>query len=172
MALAPRPRHEHLLNGPTLLRAYLFLGPIQAAAAMAAFFFTLLTGGWRFGQTPGHADPLYVRATTACLGAIVLMQVANAFICRSDGSSVLRLGFRGTRALNWGIMFEVTLIVLVVYTPFGNSLVGTAPLPWHLWLFILPFQAAMVLLEEARLWLTRRIRAVPSTHAAKAPAPS
>ena len=32
------------------LRAYLFLGLIEAVAAMAAFFFVLYGGGWKYGQ--------------------------------------------------------------------------------------------------------------------------
>mgnify|MGYP005851896901 CR=1 FL=1 len=77
MARPPRSRRERLLSTPLLLRAYGFLGPIQAAAAMAAYFAVLDAGGWTWGQTRAPSDPLYLRATTACLAAIVAMQVAN-----------------------------------------------------------------------------------------------
>src|SRR4029079_16121300 len=46
MRRPPRPRHEHLVNGPLLLRAYLFLGVLEAAVALAAFFAVLAAGGW------------------------------------------------------------------------------------------------------------------------------
>jgi magnesium-transporting ATPase (P-type) len=47
MLLPPRWQHERLLNFPLALRAYIFLGVIEAAAAMAAFFFLLCADGCR-----------------------------------------------------------------------------------------------------------------------------
>ena len=49
MRLPPHSQDERLLNLPLALRAYLFLGVIEAAAAMAAFFFVLVDGGWTYG---------------------------------------------------------------------------------------------------------------------------
>ena len=36
------------------------------AAAMAAFFYVLDGGGWRYGEPLAASAPLYVTATTAC----------------------------------------------------------------------------------------------------------
>ena len=84
MRLPPRPQTEKLLNWPVAWRAYLFLGPIEAAGAMAAYFFVLFRGGWSYGQNLPADDPLYLRATTACLTAIIVMQIVNVFLCRSS----------------------------------------------------------------------------------------
>ena len=46
MRLPPRLQDERLLNLPLALRAHLFLGVIEAAAVMAAFFFLLVRAGW------------------------------------------------------------------------------------------------------------------------------
>jgi sodium/potassium-transporting ATPase subunit alpha len=48
------------------------------------------------------------------------------------------------------------LILAIVYTSWGQLIFGTAALPLDAWLFMLPFAAAMLLLEEARKFLTRR----------------
>jgi len=61
MQRPPRSQGERLLNSPLALRAYLFLGPIEAAAAMAAFLFVLNQGGWKYGQYLAPQDPLYCR---------------------------------------------------------------------------------------------------------------
>jgi magnesium-transporting ATPase (P-type) len=45
------------------------------------------------------------------------------------------------------------LILLIDYTPLGNAVFGTAPIPVAAWLFIVPFALTMVLLEEGRKWL-------------------
>jgi calcium-translocating P-type ATPase len=156
MKLPPRPRGEWLLSGALLARAYGFLGIMQAIAAMAAFFHVLHQGGWKYGQVLAIGDPLYLQATTACLSAIVVMQVANVFICRNNHQSLFRAGRLPNRLIWIGVAVEVTLILLISYTPWGNTIFGTAPQSLGTWLFILPFAAGMIAVEEARRWLVRR----------------
>jgi calcium-translocating P-type ATPase len=134
MRRPPRPRGRRLLDRALLLRAYLFLGPLEAAAAMTAFFFVLNGGGWRYGDALAASDPLYLRATAATLTAIVVVQVANVFICRSETRSVFRLGVAGNLLIVWAIAGELAVILAIDYTPLGNRLFGTAPLPAEVWL--------------------------------------
>jgi sodium/potassium-transporting ATPase subunit alpha len=68
----PRSQHQRLMSLPLALRAYLFLGIIEAATAMAAFFFVLDGAGWTYGQSLTPGDPVYLAATTACLSAIIV----------------------------------------------------------------------------------------------------
>jgi magnesium-transporting ATPase (P-type) len=156
MMRPPRPRSERLLDWGSLLRAYLFLGPLEAIAAMAAFFFVLHGGAWQFGSTLGHHDNLYLQATTACLSAIIAMQVVNVFLCRHPTLSAFSRGHRRNRLIGYGIGFELLLLVLIDYTPWGNALFGTAPLDANVWLFIIPFGVGMLLLEELRKAAVRR----------------
>lgn len=48
---------ERLVNLPLMLRAYGFLDLLEAAAAMAAFFFVLQRGGWNYGVALDWRDP-------------------------------------------------------------------------------------------------------------------
>ena len=155
MQRPPRPRDERLMNWPLSLRAYLFLGPLEALAAMAAFFFVLYAAGWYYGQDLAPRDPLYLRATTACLTAIILLQVANVFLCRSASRSLRVTGLLGNRLIIWGVILEVTLVLLIDYTPWGNFVLGTSPVGGAVWLFIAPFAVGLVVLEELRKWLAR-----------------
>lgn len=160
MRRPPRPRGERLLNWPLLVRAYLFLGPLEAIAGMAAFFYVLHGGGWPPGGELARLDPLYLQATTACLAAIIAMQVVNVLLCHHPTRSAFGPGRRLNRMIAWGIAFEMSLLLLIVYTPWGNALFGTAPLDSTVWWFILPFGLGMLLLEEARKamarWMARR----------------
>ena len=156
MRQPPRPRHERLLNRPLLLRAYLFLGVMSASAAMAAYFFVLHRGGWRYGQALAFDAPLYVQATTACLSAIIVMQVVNVWSCRSDRASVFSFAFTSNRWLLAAIAFEVLLILFIDYSSLGNLIYGTAPISGQVWLFVAPFALGMLLLEELRKWWVRR----------------
>ena len=54
------------------------------------------------------------------------------------------------RLLGYGIAFELVLILLIVYTPWGNLLFGTVSIGWEVWLYIAAFMPAMLLLEELR----------------------
>ncbi|MGB5147933.1 MAG: cation-translocating P-type ATPase C-terminal domain-containing protein, partial [Porticoccaceae bacterium] len=158
MRQPPRARSERLVNLPLMLRAYGFLGLLEAAAAMAAFFFVLDGGGWHYGAVLDWHDPLYRQATTACLAAIVLAQVANLFLCRHPRASTLRLRLRGNHLLVWGVVVELVLLLAIVYTPWGQRLFGTAALSWPVWLFALPFPFVMMAAEEMRKALMRRWR--------------
>lgn len=156
MLRPPRPQHERLLNLPLALRAYLFLGVIEAAAAMAAFFFVLKGRGWTYGQSLAPDDRVYLSATTACLSTIIVMQIVNVFLCRSAARSVLSTGIFNNRVILWGVVLEIGLLLLIGYTPWGNFLLGTVAVPREFWLFIVPFAIGMLILEEIRKWLVRR----------------
>jgi hypothetical protein len=54
-----------------------------------------------------------------------------------------------------GIIAEVALILLIVYTAGGNALFGTAPIEYRVWLFVLPFALSMLMLEEGRKVIVR-----------------
>jgi sodium/potassium-transporting ATPase subunit alpha len=156
MRQPPRAPGERLLSWPLLARAYLWLGVLEAAMAMTAYFFVLRQGGWQYGETLGAADPLYLQATTACLAAIVVAQVVNVFNCRHPRVSAWRLPLGSNPLLLAGIAAEIALIMAIVYTPFGNAAFGTAPLPAAVWTVAIALGIAFWLLEELRKSLLRR----------------
>ncbi|MBI4401535.1 MAG: cation-transporting P-type ATPase, partial [Nitrospirae bacterium] len=157
MEVPPRPRTERLLSLPLLLRSYVFLGLIEAGVAMAAFFWFLGEGGWTWGTPLDWTDPLYKQATSVTFAAIVIAQVANVFACRSERVSVFRLGFLSNPLILGGIAAELTLLALIVYTPLGNLILGTAPLPLWAWGPLILGAAGLLLAEEIRKAVTGRL---------------
>ncbi len=153
----PRAPGERLLTRRLLLRAYLFLGPMEAVASLSAFFFVLRQGGWRYGDASGVLDPLYRSATAACFVAIVLTQIVNLFLCRGDrDESTFGRSSRHNPLLIGALAVEVMLALAIVYVPWAQELFGTAPIPAGAFLFMLPFAAGMLTLEEARKAVARR----------------
>ena len=150
MDAPPRPRTERLLNRSLLVRSYAFLGLIEAAIAMAAFFGYLLAQGWTWGASLAWSDPLYRQATTMSFAAIVLTQVANVFACRSEHWSIFTFTIRSNPLILWGIAVELMLLALLVYTPFGNFLLGTAPLPFWVWIPLALGAPLLLVAEELR----------------------
>ncbi|WP_226461381.1 cation-translocating P-type ATPase [Quatrionicoccus australiensis] len=166
MQRPPRPRGERLLSGGLLVRAYLFLGPLEALGALATFFFVLHGFGWQYGETLAIGDPRYLQATAACLMAIVLAQMVNVFVCRHPRLPAWHFPLFENRWLLAGLASEVALMAVILYTPWGNSLFGTAPLPLAVFLYALPFALFLGLAEEARKWFIRR---APASRAAVPP---
>lgn len=146
----PRPYNERLLNGALLLRAYLFLGVMEAVVAMAAYFFVLHNGGWEWGKHLEAHTPLYLQATTACFSAIIITQIVNVFLCKTPNRSLFGASLFDNRIILWGVALEISLIGLIDYTPWGNLIFGTLPLEPKVWLFIIPFALIMIVLEELR----------------------
>jgi calcium-translocating P-type ATPase len=156
MRRPPRSPKERLLSWPVLLRAYAWLGIMEAFAAMMVFFFVLYGAGWRYGERFLTGDPAYLQATTACLSAIIVMQVVNLFVCRSERASAFDAGILRNRLIFLGLATEIALILAIDYTAWGNHGFGTAPISLDVWLFVIPFALAMLLLEELRKLLVRR----------------
>ena len=159
MQRPPRARGERLLSWGLLARAYLFLGVLEAAAAMAVFFFVLYAAGWQYGVSLGREDPLYLQATSACLATIVVMQMMNVFLCRHPTNSSLSVGLFDNRYILLGLAAELAVILLIIYTPAGNWLFGTAPIGVEPWLLALAGAALMWALEEGRKAWQRRMLA-------------
>lgn len=156
MKQPPRSRKEKLINLPLMLRSYFWLGLIEATAAISAFFFVLYNGGWHYGEALSNNNLLYLQATTATLTAIIIMQVINVFICRSDIKSIFSTNLFRNKLILWGILSETILILLIDYTPLGNAIFNTSPIPVQVWLFVIPFALAMLVLEEIRKFVVRK----------------
>jgi magnesium-transporting ATPase (P-type) len=157
----PRPRKQRLLDRALLLRAYFFLGPIEALASMAGFFFIYWQSGWRPGMTLPSSGPLYVAATTMAFAGIVVTQIGNVLACRTERQSILRIGIFSNRLVIAGIFFELVIMLLLIYTPFLQELFGLAPLRSRDWIFLFAFMPLLLILEEARKIFIRR-RSAPA----------
>lgn len=156
MRRPPRPAHERLLSWSLIARAYLWLGPMQAAVALIAFFCVLGVGGWHYGVAINSHEPIYLQATTACLAAIVVSQVVNLFLCRHPLEAALALPFRQNRLLALGLAVEISLLLFIVFLPAGNWLFSTQAFPVWVWWQIAGLALLLGFLEEMRKYLLGR----------------
>ena len=128
------------------------LSPAQRGRSLGVTERPLGPARWEWVAT----DPVYRQATTACLTAVVVTQVANGFVCRSPHASVFSLGLFTNRLLLVGMLVEVGLQLTIVYSPFGQKIFGTAALPLSAWLVALPFALLLFAADEARKALAGR----------------
>jgi sodium/potassium-transporting ATPase subunit alpha len=88
----PRAHDERLLDRALIKRAYFFLGPIEALAAMSGFFHVLFKGGWVWGTALAASDVLYRKATTLLLAGIVFEIVFHIILVYTPiGQTLLAL---------------------------------------------------------------------------------
>lgn len=156
MKQPPRGRNERLVDVSVMFRAYLYLGPIEAAACMFGFFFVLYGAGWTWGTLLPPDPVIYLQAITACLTAIIITQIGNVFACRSSRESLSQLGFFTNPLIFIGVCLELLLQLFIVYHPWGNRIFSTSPLPWSVWRVLLPFAFLLLLADEIRIKFQRR----------------
>jgi len=156
MRRPPRSRRERLLNSPALLRAYGWLGMIEASLSLSGYFFAYWLAGLRHGAPLPRSGLVYATATTMTLAGIVACQVGNAFACRSSYQASWRLGFVSNRLLLMGIAAEVALLLLLVYAPPLQAVFGLAPLGIEHWYLLAAFGPLLLVCEEGRKALWRR----------------
>lgn len=150
-----RPRKESLLNASAIARAFFWYGALESVAAMAGYFFLNWEHGWPASPL-AHEGTVYRMATTMTLALIVASQVGAVLACRTDRTSVFRVGLLSNRLVVLGIGCELLLLVGIVYLPFLQRIFHTAPLGPAEWGFVLAWTPSILLADELRKAVLRR----------------
>ena len=155
MSIPPRPRTERLMNLPLLLRAYVFVGLIEAGIAIGGFFsISCQRAGPGACRWTGH--PLYKAGDRRNLRRHRRGPGGERFRLPLGAGVALRLGWFTNPLILWGIATELVVLAFIIYTPSGNAIFGTSPLP--AWIFGPLALGALVLLfaEESRKIIVNR----------------
>jgi len=137
VALGAEPPGQHVLDGPPVSgrllngtvarRAFGLIGPVIAAATMAAFVVSLVAFGWR----PGDEFPTgraLAQASGAAFMTVVLGQGANAFACRSSTRTPKQLGWTTNRLIIPAKSIELVFTVAVLFVgPIARELEHANP---------------------------------------------
>jgi magnesium-transporting ATPase (P-type) len=150
----PRPRNENMLNKKLIIKAFLWYGMLEAAISMGAYFFVNFLHGWP--NVPLAASgPIYMQATTMTLASIVFCQIGAVMNCRTEIQSVFKVGLLRNKRVLLGIGAEILILCALIYVPFLQGLFQTAPIGIKEWGFLCLLPIPIVLLEEARKYLSR-----------------
>ncbi len=159
----PRDPHEPLLNARLMRKAFLWYGIMGSVASVGAYLFTQWMAGWRPGLemfgVGADLDPVYVRATTMALAAIVFAQIGQAWNCRTERASALSVGLFSNSQVNRGIVFEIVLIVAVTLLPPLQQVFHTSPLALEDYAFLVALPPLILAVEEARKAVCHRLTA-------------
>jgi magnesium-transporting ATPase (P-type) len=171
MSQPPRARGRPLLDRGILLRAFLWLGLIEAILCYLAFLFVYyLAGDSTFLPTlprPGWLPPVtallpstavvYPLATTVFHAGVVMAQVGNVFTCRTETERVHHLGWFSNRFLWLGVVVELLLILAFIYVrPLARAF-NHVPLPPLYWAGLILFAPLVYGLDWIRKTVVRAV---------------
>jgi P-type Ca2+ transporter type 2C len=159
----PRSQNERMLGPGLLIRSQLFLGVIQAAACMLAFYFLYWSYGWRpgmnmfeFGAIAVGGSTVYILATTMTHGAVVTTQIGNGFAQRTNVQSIFKVGFFSNKYMLWGIGAELIIFSMLVYIPALAKVFHHGPINVMNWGFLLLLAPTLLIADELRKLVVRR----------------
>jgi P-type Ca2+ transporter type 2C len=157
----PRPPAEHLFNWP-VIRRFLFLGGIQSAGVVLAFFWRIHSAHLPYDAfTP--ENPVYREAITMTQAGIVVSQFFNSFTVRTARESVLRAGLLSNPPLIAAGLFGLGMMAAISYLPALQAVFNTAPLSLPDWLLLTAFGILLLVADETRkAWHRRRDRRASS----------
>jgi magnesium-transporting ATPase (P-type) len=159
MERPPRPASEGVIRRAMLVRAWIWLGLVEAALVLAGFFAVLREGGWSPGDDVSPGSPLhhaYLTATTMTFAGIVACQIGTAMAARTERVSLRSIGVFSNRLLLWGIGFEIAFTAALVYVPLLQDVFGTAALGPAELALLAPMPLVVWGSDELRRWVVRR----------------
>jgi Ca2+-transporting ATPase len=131
----------------------MLVGGIWSTIVNIALFAWELHEGEALGLDPGRA---LTHAMTMTFLSLVLIQFFKAYSFRSDRVSVLRRPF-ANRWLNLAILWELSLLLAVIYVPPIAAAFGTYPLSAEDWAIVVGAAFSVVPVLELTKWLIRRL---------------
>ena len=120
------------------------LGGVWSALANLALFLWALDSGRETEE-----------AMSLVFTSLVLTEFLKAYSYRSDRRSVLERTF-ANRWLNLAVVWELTLLGLVLYVPFLQRAFGTVGPSLEEWALVLGVAATIVPVLEVGKWIVRR----------------
>jgi len=154
MSKPPRdPKHK--IMDRSFIGRFLYVGIFIGAITVAAYFWSLFSQGWQWGQVIDVDSAMYIKSSTFAFAILVLIQMVNAYNSRSSYQSVFRMGFFNNLWLLGAIMISLGVVYLLVEVPFFNEWIHTAPLAWHEWFVIIGAAFGILLVEELRKLVVR-----------------
>jgi Ca2+-transporting ATPase len=154
LALAVDPQESDLMRRkPRNQRSGIFSRPVVVLMAAGGIWSTLVNLGifaWAL-----RSGMEIKEAMTMTFVSLILIQFFKAYNYRSDRQSVLCKPFANTW-LNIAILWELALLVLIVYVPLLHKPFGTYSLPLFDWAIVTAASLTVIPVLEFVKWLIRR----------------
>lgn len=163
-----RLQGKPLLDRGLLIRSFLWLGLIEAILCYSGYIALYgFSGNIELLNTPLIAkipfphlldiptDQIAILASTVFFAGVITAQIGNVFAARTERARGRWLGWLSNRPLLLGVMLEIAIALLLIYTPV-NKFLGLAPLPATYWLWLAMYAPILYSLDWLRKFLVRR----------------
>jgi Ca2+-transporting ATPase len=153
LALAVDPPEKDLMKRkPRDPRSGIFTRPVLTLMIFGGVWSTIVNLGifiWALNSGRSIEE-----AMTMTFVSLVLIQFFKAYIFRSDRHSVLQKPFTN-KWLNYAILWDLVMLILVIYVPFLHDAFGTYYLPLFDWLITIGLAFTIVPVLEMAKWMER-----------------
>ncbi|KAA3680616.1 sodium/potassium-transporting ATPase subunit alpha [Paragonimus westermani] len=181
MKRMPRdPLHDKLVNERLISMAYGQIGMMQASGGFFVYFVIMAENGFwptrllgirqewdskavndladSYGQewTYHQRKRLEYTCHTAFFASIVIVQWTDLMICKTRRNSIFQQGM-WNHHLTFGLFFETTLAIFLSYCPGLDKGLRMMPLRFTWWLPALPFSILILVFDEVRKLLLRKL---------------
>ena len=132
MSRPPRDPKESIFTGR--IKKMIFGVAILMPIAILPVFYMYnphLTG------SPDSPTPEYILAMTMAFTIMVMFEMFNVYMCRSEKYPVSRIGFFKNKYLNVAVLSSILLQFIVLYTPVIDAVIDTTPLMIIDWIIVL-----------------------------------
>jgi Ca2+-transporting ATPase len=146
----PRKVDSQIINREIIINT-LIVALIMAAGSLFVF-----------GRSYNGAGLVYAR--TMLFTTLAMFQVFNAINVRSRKKSIFELGWFSNPYLLGAMIVSVALQFLTTQTGFMNTIMGTVPLSLKDYALILPVSFSVLVVDEARKWVQRRLAEKRAPH--------
>jgi Ca2+-transporting ATPase len=154
LALSVDPPEKDLMKRkPRDPRTGIFTRPVVTLMVLGGIWSTLVNLGlFAWALNSGRS---LEEAMTMTFVSLVLIQFFKAYNFRSDRHSVLNQPF-ANKWLNRAILWELAMLMVIIYVPFLHDAFGTYYLPVVDWLIIGGLAFTVVPILELAKWMERR----------------
>jgi len=153
IALAMEPKEDNLLKARFEKNKKYLIDKLMAKR-MILMSATMAVGTLYLFSRYFASDPS--KAWTISLTVMAVFQWYNAWNCRSEHKSVFQMNFFSNRFLIGATVIVIILQFLVIYVPFMQRFMHTAPLNIRDWLGIIVIASLIIAAEEIRKFIYRR----------------
>jgi Ca2+-transporting ATPase len=154
LALAVDPAEKDIMKRkPRDPRTGIFTRPVVILMVLGGIWSTLVNLGlFSWALNSGRS---LEEAMTMTFVSLVLIQFFKAYNFRSDRHSVLKQPF-ANKWLNRAVLWEMVMLLVIIYVPFLHDAFGTYYLPLVDWLIIGGMALTIVPVLELAKWMERR----------------
>lgn len=154
LALAVDPAEKGLMKrNPRNPRTGIFTRPVVSLMVTGGLWSTLINLGLFVWAT--NSGRSIEEAMTMTFVSLVLIQFFKAYNFRSDRNSVFLKPF-ANKWLNRAILWEVMLLIVLIYVPFLHDAFDTYYLPLVDWLIVLGLAVTVMPVLELVKWMERK----------------